>query len=59
MYLSQLTLNPRTRRVQRELANPYELHRTLMRAYPEALPEGERVRSGPSCGWDAAPAPGG
>ena len=43
MYLSRLTLNPRTRRVQRELANPYELHRTLMRAYPEDLPEEERV----------------
>lgn len=43
MYLSRLTLNPRTRRVQRELANPYELHRTLMSAFPEKLPEGERV----------------
>ena len=43
MYLSRLTLNPRTRRVQRELANPYELHRTLMSAFPENLPEGERV----------------
>jgi len=43
MYLSRLTLNPHTRRVQRELANPYELHRTLLRAFPEHLPEGERV----------------
>lgn len=43
MYLSRLTLNPRTRRVQRELANLYELHRTLMSAFPETLPEGERV----------------
>jgi len=43
MYLSRLTLNPRTRRVQRELANPYELHRTLLRAFPEELPAGERV----------------
>jgi len=43
MYLSRLTLNPRTRRVQRELANPYELHRTLMSAFPDKLPEGERV----------------
>ena len=43
MYLSRLTLNPRARRVQRELANPYELHRTLMRAYPAELPEAERV----------------
>jgi len=37
MYLSRLILNPRSRRVQRELANPYELHRTLMRAFPDSL----------------------
>ena len=43
MYLSRLTLNPRTRRVQRELANPYELHRTLLRAYPDALLKTERI----------------
>ena len=43
MYLSRLTLNPRTRRVQRELANPYDLHRTLMSSFPETLPPGERV----------------
>lgn len=43
MYLARLTLNPRTRRVQGELANRYELHRTLMAAFPETLPEGERV----------------
>jgi CRISPR system Cascade subunit CasE len=43
MYLSKLTLNPRTRRVQRELANPYELHRTLMSAFPDKLPPGERL----------------
>lgn len=43
MYLSRLILDPRTRRVQRELANPYELHRTLLRAFPTPLPEGERV----------------
>jgi len=43
MYLSRLILNPRTRRVQRELANPYELHRTLMAAFPPNLPQGERV----------------
>jgi CRISPR system Cascade subunit CasE len=43
MYLSRLTLNPHARRVQRELANPYELHRTLMSAFPATLPEGERV----------------
>jgi CRISPR system Cascade subunit CasE len=43
MYLSRLILNPRNRAVQRELANPYELHRTLMRGYPDDLPEDERV----------------
>ncbi len=43
MYLSKLTLNPNNRRVQRELANPYELHRTLMASFPATLPEGERV----------------
>jgi CRISPR system Cascade subunit CasE len=43
MYLSRLILNPRSRAAQRELANPYELHRTLMRAYPEDLPDSERV----------------
>jgi len=43
MYLSRLILNPRTRRVQRELANLYELHRTLMRSFPASLPDDERV----------------
>ena len=44
MYLSRLILNPRSRRVQREIAEPYEMHRSLMRAYPDDLAEGvERV----------------
>jgi len=44
MYLSRLILNPRQRRIQREVANPYELHRSLMRAFPDDLQEGdERV----------------
>jgi CRISPR system Cascade subunit CasE len=44
MYLSRLILNPRARRAQRELANPYELHRTLMRAFADDLKKGdERV----------------
>ncbi len=43
MYLSRLILNPRDRTVQREIGNPYELHRTLMSAFPEDLPKGERV----------------
>ena len=43
MYLSRLILNPRTRRVQRELAEPYEMHRSILRAFPAALPQGERM----------------
>ncbi len=44
MYLSRLILNPRIRRVQRELANPYQMHRTLMRSFPDDLQAGdERV----------------
>ena len=35
MYLSRLILNPRSRRVQSELASPYELHRTLMQGFPQ------------------------
>jgi CRISPR system Cascade subunit CasE len=42
-YLSRLILNAQNRQVQSELANPYERHRTIMRAFPERLPEGERV----------------
>ncbi len=33
MYLSRLILNPRSRQVQRELADPYEMHRTISRAF--------------------------
>lgn len=44
MFLSRLILNPLSRRVQKELAEPYELHRTLMRAFSEDLQPGdERV----------------
>jgi CRISPR system Cascade subunit CasE len=43
MYLSRLMLNPRQRTVQREIANPYELHRTLMGGFAKALPASERV----------------
>lgn len=37
MYLSQITLNPRSRQVRSELARPYEMHRTLMKAFPQHL----------------------
>lgn len=43
MYLSQLTLNPHNRQVQREIGNPYQMHRTVMRGFPEDLPDDERV----------------
>ena len=44
MYLSKLILNPRNRRVQKEVARPYQMHRTLMRAFPDNLGQGtERV----------------
>ncbi len=35
MYLSRLLLDPRSRQVQRELSNHYELHRTLTAQFPE------------------------
>ena len=44
MILSQLVLNPFSRQVQKEIANPYEMHRTVMRAFPDGLSENqERV----------------
>jgi CRISPR system Cascade subunit CasE len=44
MYLSRLYLDPRSRRVQSEVAHSYELHRTIMRAFPDQLdPQSERV----------------
>jgi CRISPR system Cascade subunit CasE len=36
MFLSKLTLNPYHRAVRRDLANPYALHQTLARAFPDA-----------------------
>jgi len=44
MYLSRLILNPRNRRVQREIAQPYQMHKTLMRCFPDDINrEKERV----------------
>jgi CRISPR system Cascade subunit CasE len=44
MYLSRLILNPRSRRVQREVARPYQMHRSIMHAFPDGLaPQEERV----------------
>lgn len=41
LYLSRLLLNLRSRQVWSELAWPYEMHRTLMRAFPKATNEKE------------------
>jgi CRISPR system Cascade subunit CasE len=44
MYLSRLILNPRSAEVRRDLASPYELHRTLKSSYPpDREPEGNRM----------------
>ena len=43
MYLSRLILNPQSRQVQREIANLYDMHRTIMHAFPQELPVHERV----------------
>ncbi len=39
LFLSRLILNPGSRQVMSELAHPYEMHRTLMRAFPKATDE--------------------
>ncbi|MDL1902000.1 type I-E CRISPR-associated protein Cas6/Cse3/CasE [Anaerolineae bacterium CFX9] len=43
MYLSQLILSLRSREARFDLSDRYELHRTLLRAFPAALPEDERI----------------
>lgn len=43
MYLSQLILNPRSREARFDLSDRHELHRTLLRAFPQAMPDDERV----------------
>lgn len=43
MYLSQLMVSLRSRKARRDLADRYELHRTLLNAFPETLPDHERV----------------
>jgi CRISPR system Cascade subunit CasE len=42
LYLSRLFLNPRSRQVMSELSYPYEMHRTLMRAFPKATHDTKR-----------------
>ena len=43
MFLSQLEFNPRSREAQRDLARPYELHRTLALAF--GTPDGQDYRA--------------
>ena len=45
MYLSKLTLNPRNRQVLREVAFPYEMHRTLLSAFPSGRVHVERTEA--------------
>lgn len=42
MYLSRLILNPRSRQVRNELADPYEMHRTVCSAFPAGQFKAER-----------------
>jgi CRISPR system Cascade subunit CasE len=44
IYLSQLTLNPRSRQVQSELRDPYEMHRTLAKAFGDDKEQWEEAR---------------
>ena len=41
LFLSRLILNPRSRQVMSEMAHPYEMHRTLMRAFPKAADDSQ------------------
>lgn len=43
MYLSQLTLDPRSRRVQTDVSNRYQLHRTVYSGFDESSYHAERV----------------
>jgi CRISPR system Cascade subunit CasE len=43
MYLSRLVLNPHSRRTQKEIVNPYEMHRTVMHGFPPVLSQDNRI----------------
>ena len=45
LYLSRLALHPRSRQVQAELRDPYEMHRTLAKAFGE----GEDAQAAARC----------
>jgi CRISPR system Cascade subunit CasE len=42
MYLSRLILNPRSRQARNEIADPYEMHRTVCNAFPNGVFKQER-----------------
>lgn len=59
MYLSRLVLNPKSRAVRRDLADCWQLHRTLMRAFPAAPARGDaRAHFGVLYRSDVNPATG-
>jgi CRISPR system Cascade subunit CasE len=43
MYLTRLTLNPRSSDARRDLSSPYDMHRTLKRAFSGTEPEDNRL----------------
>jgi CRISPR system Cascade subunit CasE len=44
LFLSRILLNAHSRQVMSELAQPYEMHRTLMRAFPQ-VPAEEKAKA--------------
>ncbi len=42
MYYSRLILNPRNRQVQRDLSDPYQMHRTILHGFPNGKLHVER-----------------
>lgn len=46
MFLSRLILDPGASGAHRDLASPYDLHRTLARAFPDDDPDTHRARHG-------------
>lgn len=43
LYLSRLFLDMRSRQVRNELTHPYEMHRTLMRGFPQVSAQARRA----------------
>lgn len=54
MYLTRLRLDPRSAQARRDLSEPYEMHRTLMRAFvrdAEQVPPRILWRAEPTAAW--------